>query len=235
MMMLSEVPSSCEAVVCVRETRGERRRPLRAAVRRRRGRGESAHRLPLFAPTSDTLPSLTHNPIDSTHPPDPRTSTQTTPSLSQDARARHRHEQQGVPLGRAVLRGSPPPLGPAARGHADQAPRPAAGARGPERPRRCGRRRRADWRRCWGGFFAALPRALACCPSSPSPVVALTATPPLTQTPLNAKKQGAIVVTLVATAIVPLALKPGDDAAQKIFSAKQKAPLDKEPKGKGRR
>ena len=38
-------------------------------------------------------------------------------------------------------------------------------------------------------------------------------------------------------AIVPLALKPGDDAAQKIFSAKQKAPLDKQapPKGKGRR
>jgi hypothetical protein len=50
-------------------------------------------------------------------------------------------------------------------------------------------------------------------------------------------KHSAIVVTLIATAIVPLALKPGDDAAQKIFSAKQKAPLDKQgpPKGKSRR
>ena len=56
---------------------------------------------------------------------------------------------------------------------------------------------------------------------------------PSTHSPRNS----AIVVTLVATAIVPLALKPGDDAAQKIFSAKQKAPLDKQapPKGKGRR
>jgi hypothetical protein len=39
----------------------------------------------------------------------------------------------------------------------------------------------------------------------------------------------------VATAIIPLALKPGDDAAQKLFAAKQKAPLDKKANNKGRR
>jgi len=34
--------------------------------------------------------------------------------------------------------------------------------------------------------------------------------------PRKHNKPSAVVVTLVATAIVPLALKPGDDAAQKV-------------------
>jgi hypothetical protein len=51
----------------------------------------------------------------------------------------------------------------------------------------------------------------------------LTAAPP----PLPRKKtHSAIVVTLIATAIVPLALKPGQEASDRIFEAKQKAPLD---------
>lgn len=37
----------------------------------------------------------------------------------------------------------------------------------------------------------------------------------------------AVLITVVATAIIPIALKPGDDAAQKIFAAKEKRPLDK--------
>jgi hypothetical protein len=36
----------------------------------------------------------------------------------------------------------------------------------------------------------------------------------------------AIVVSLIATAIVPLALSPGQKASDKIFEAKQRAPLD---------
>ena len=44
-------------------------------------------------------------------------------------------------------------------------------------------------------------------------------------------QNSAIVVTLVSTAIIPLALKPGQEAADKVFAAKQRNPLDK---GKGK-
>ena len=48
-----------------------------------------------------------------------------------------------------------------------------------------------------------------------------------TSTSTPTSKKSAIVVTLVSTAIIPLALKPGQEAADKVFAAKQKAPLDK--------
>ena len=50
--------------------------------------------------------------------------------------------------------------------------------------------------------------------------------------PIGVVVGGAVVVTLVATAILPLVLNPGQQAADKIFSAKQQKPLDKKPIGK---
>jgi len=46
------------------------------------------------------------------------------------------------------------------------------------------------------------------------------------------KKKSAILVTLIGTAIIPLALSPGQEAASKIFSGKQRAPIDEGKKGK---
>ncbi|PNW88737.1 hypothetical protein CHLRE_01g042200v5 [Chlamydomonas reinhardtii] len=45
--------------------------------------------------------------------------------------------------------------------------------------------------------------------------------------PIEYAVGAAILVSLVATAIIPIVLNPGQQAADKIFNAKQKAPLDK--------
>ncbi|GIL55430.1 hypothetical protein Vafri_10989 [Volvox africanus] len=47
--------------------------------------------------------------------------------------------------------------------------------------------------------------------------------------PISVVLGAAVVVSLVASAIVPLALSPGKKAADKIFAATEKAPLDKKP------
>ncbi|GBF92771.1 hypothetical protein Rsub_05390 [Raphidocelis subcapitata] len=47
------------------------------------------------------------------------------------------------------------------------------------------------------------------------------------EAPPGALLIAAVAITLAATVLVPLALKPGDDAAQKIFNARDKKPLDK--------
>ncbi|GFR39720.1 hypothetical protein Agub_g201 [Astrephomene gubernaculifera] len=47
--------------------------------------------------------------------------------------------------------------------------------------------------------------------------------------PIGVVVGAAIVISLAATALVPLALNPGQQAANKIFSATEKAPLDKKP------
>mmetsp|Transcript_24591 Transcript_24591/g.63378 ORF Transcript_24591/g.63378 Transcript_24591/m.63378 type:complete len:106 (-) Transcript_24591:356-673(-) len=39
-----------------------------------------------------------------------------------------------------------------------------------------------------------------------------------------------VVVSLAGTALIPLILKPGDDASKQIFDAKEKDPLDKSKK-----
>ena len=91
-----------------------------------------------------------------------------------------------------------------------------------------------------------MARVRPACPAAPRPLAASSrrlgahtpaprlCPPPPPQSP-RTNTPSAIVVTLVATAIIPLALKPGDDAAQKLFAAKQKAPLDKKANNKGRR
>mmetsp|Transcript_36060 Transcript_36060/g.80254 ORF Transcript_36060/g.80254 Transcript_36060/m.80254 type:complete len:110 (-) Transcript_36060:802-1131(-) len=44
--------------------------------------------------------------------------------------------------------------------------------------------------------------------------------------PIGVVIGAAAVVTVAVTALIPLALNPGQEAADKIFAAKQKAPLD---------
>ncbi|GLC43411.1 hypothetical protein PLESTB_001554600 [Pleodorina starrii] len=45
--------------------------------------------------------------------------------------------------------------------------------------------------------------------------------------PIGVVVGAAVVISLVATAIVPIALNPGQQAANKIFSVTEKTPLDK--------
>ncbi|GIL85193.1 hypothetical protein Vretimale_10815 [Volvox reticuliferus] len=47
--------------------------------------------------------------------------------------------------------------------------------------------------------------------------------------PISVVVGAAVAISLVATAIVPLALNPGQKAADKMFAATEKAPLDKKP------
>lgn len=57
--------------------------------------------------------------------------------------------------------------------------------------------------------------------------------------PIGVVVGAAVLITVAATALVPLALNPGQQAADKIFKGKSDSPLDKRetivsPKGKGK-
>ncbi|KXZ55153.1 hypothetical protein GPECTOR_3g301 [Gonium pectorale] len=47
--------------------------------------------------------------------------------------------------------------------------------------------------------------------------------------PISVVVGAAVVVSLAATALIPLVLNPGQEAANKIFAVTEKKPIDKKP------
>ncbi|KAG2448479.1 hypothetical protein HYH02_006371 [Chlamydomonas schloesseri] len=76
---------------------------------------------------------------------------------------------------------------------------------------------------------AAVTSSVAARKAVPAPISRKVSTRAVgdVQAPIEYAIGAAVIVSLVATAIIPIALKPGQEAADKIFVAKQKAPLDK--------